>query len=57
MNGLLRHTSNIHIGMWRNNKSFFGIIWNNMKSGYIFMVNGFSTARDGAIGLINNIRL
>jgi len=51
MNGLLRHTGNIHISMWRNTNSFFGIIWNNIKAGYAFIVNGFSTSRTGTEGI------
>ena len=35
MNGLLRHTSNIHIGMNRGrNRSYLGIIADNIKAGF-----------------------
>lgn len=57
MNGLLRHTGNIHIGMWRNTSSYLGVVWNNIKAGYIFVANGFSTARSGIVGLIKNVKL
>jgi len=55
MNALLRHTSNIHIGMFRGTRlgAVVGIINNNLKSGLIFVGNGFSSARSGITGLIN----
>ena len=57
MNGLLRHTGNIHIGMWRNTKSWLGIVWDNIKAGFVFIANGFSTSRTGTVGLTKNTQL
>jgi hypothetical protein len=37
--------------------SFLGIVWNNIKAGFTFVANGYSAARSGIIGLINNTRL
>lgn len=51
MNGLLRHTGNIHRGMSKGrNLSYLGVVWNNIKAGFVF-------AYDTAIGLIKNIKL
>ena len=51
MNGLLRHTGNVHVGIWRNKKSFLGILWGNVKAGFTFVANGFTTSRTGTVGL------
>ena len=55
MNALLRHTGNIHRGMIIGTKlgTVIGIITNNIKSGFIFVGNGFTTAKSGIIGLMN----
>jgi hypothetical protein len=59
MNALLRHTSNIHLGLSAvaSRYKFLGVVANNLKAGYTFVSNGYTTARDGIIGLINNTRL
>lgn len=56
MNGLLRHTSNIHIGMLRNTSSYLGVVWNNIKAGYTFVANGFSSVLS-TLGLIKNTNI
>jgi hypothetical protein len=59
MNGLLRHTSNIHIGKFNaaSGFKFWGIVAGNIKAGYAFVANGYSTLRQGVIGLISNIKI
>ena len=59
MNGLLRHTGNIHTGMARRSSywSFLGVVWDNIKAGYIFVASGFSTTGSTVIGLIKNVKL
>ena len=57
MNGLLRHTGNIHIGMIRSSAlGFLGLIYKGIKSGLTFTADTLrSTAT--TIGLIRNTRL
>lgn len=58
MNGLLRHTSNIHIGTNRGrNRSYLGIIADNIKAGFVFVANGFTKLGNAAIGLIRSVKL
>lgn len=38
-------------------KGYFGVLWDNIKSGYTFVANGFSTTYTGTIGLIKNVKL
>lgn len=59
MNALLRHTGNIHIGLSAiaTRYKFWGIVVNNIKSGFTFVSNGYTTTRQGIIGLINNTKL
>ena len=59
MNGLLRHTGNIHIGMQRRSSrySYLGVVVSNIKAGFIFVANGFSSIGSAAIGLIRNVKL
>ena len=56
MNALLRHTSNIHIGMFRMNKSYLGIVWDNIKAGFVFIANGYSSIAN-SVGLIKNVNI
>jgi hypothetical protein len=37
--------------MIRSTKSFFGIIWDNIKAGFTFVMNGFTTSRAGTEGI------
>lgn len=57
MNGLLRHTSNVHIGMWSRTAkySYLGVVFDNVKAGYIF--TGIKTSISSVIGLIKNVKL
>ena len=59
MNALLRHTSNIHRGMFTRSStwSFFGVISGNIKSAYTFVASGFSTTGSAVLGLIKSIKL
>lgn len=56
MNGLLRHTGNIHIGMLRNTSAYLGIVWDNVKAGFTFVANGYSGMAN-SVGLIKNINI
>lgn len=52
MNGLLRHTSNIHIGMIRSSAlGFLGVVYGSIKSGLAFTVDTLRSAAT-TIGLI-----
>jgi hypothetical protein len=59
MNGLLRHTGNVHRGMSSRSSqySYLGTVWSNIKAGFIFVGNGFTTVGSAVIGLIRNIKL
>ena len=51
MNGLLRHTSNIHKGLTSKNRlTYLGVVWNNIKTSYVFVTNSVT-------GFIKNIKL
>jgi hypothetical protein len=59
MNGLLRHSSNIHIGLFRSSRrwQFLGTIYNNIKGAYVFTTGALSSAGNTVIGYIQNIKL
>ena len=56
MNGLLRHTGNIHIGMLRNTKSYLGVVWNNIKTGFVATANGYSGLAN-SVGIIKTVNI
>jgi len=59
MNGLLRHTSNVHLGMSGRSSfwKFLGVVWGNIKGGYTFVTSGFRTTGSAVGGLIGKVKL
>ena len=57
MLGVLRHSGNVHLGMWNRNLRFryLGVMFDNIKASYIF--TGIKTSISSVIGLIKNVKL